>query len=157
MKYNTILVPYDGSEGAKDAVKYAVEMVEGNEDGKIIAFSSLAGPHDIQRLMGGTNAVISYGATQDAVKHYEKAREEQVAKSMDQLQTEVGALVGDTPVEYHIEYSISPVNGILKAVENYAADAIVMGSRGESRIAGVLGSTAFGVIRGASVPVTVVK
>ena len=52
MKHDKILVPYDGSEGAKNAVRYAVRILEDAPEAKIIVFTSLAGAKDIEKLMG---------------------------------------------------------------------------------------------------------
>jgi nucleotide-binding universal stress UspA family protein len=158
MKYEKILVPYDGSENAKHAVEYAADMLTRYPDAKIIAFASLAGPHDINNLLGGTAGTVEFGAGKEVTEHYKKMRQENYDRNMARLQEEVGAIVADKDaVEYHLDYSVSPIKGILAAIKAYEADIVIMGCRGTSAIAGVLGSVTFGVIRSADIPVTVVK
>ncbi len=159
MKYERIFVPYDGSEHAKHAVEYAADMLTRYPDAKIIAFASLAGPHDINNLLGGTAETVNYGAGREVVEHYTKMRQEIYDRNMARLQEEVGAIVGDKKdsVEYCIEYSVSPIKGILAAIKSHNADIVIMGCRGASGLSGVIGSVTFGVMRSAEIPVTVVK
>lgn len=159
MKISKILVPYDGSDSSKNAVAYAADIVANNPEAKIVAFASLAGPHDINRLLGGTQATVNIGAGKETVEHYQKVREDTTNANMERMKREVGEVLDGqaVDVDYEIEYCVSPVKGILDAVENYEADMVVMGSRGKNAIAGMLGSVSFGVIRSAKVPVTIVK
>lgn len=158
MKHEAILVPYDGSEGAKNAVKYAVRILEDAPEAKIIAFTSIAGARDIERLMG--TGIEGTGFIDDGVRtHFEKARAKSYNNAIETMKADIGELVGDAidSFEFKAEFWPSPVEGIIEASKQYGVDAIYMGCRGVSAIAGMLGSVSFGVIRSAEVPVTIVK
>lgn len=158
MKHDKILVPYDGSESAKNAIAYAVKILEDAPDAKIILFTSLAGAKEIENLMGtgleGTGFVDPGTRT-----HYEKLRAKTHDKAIERMKTDVQEIApeAEASFEYEAAFAPSPVKSILDKAEEVGADAIYMGCRGKSAIAGVLGSVSFGVIRSATVPVTVVK
>lgn len=158
MKYDKILVPYDGSEGAKNAVKYAVKNLEDSPDTKIILYTSMAGAKDVERLMGtgreGTGFIDEATRT-----HFEKARAKSHEKCIEGMKADAQELVPEAmgSLVFEAEFNPSPVQGIIDAAESFGVDAIYMGSRGVSAIAGMLGSVSFGVIRSADLPVTVVK
>jgi len=158
MKHDKILVPYDGSENAKNAIRYAVRILEDSPDAKIILFTSLAGARDIERLMGtgreGTGFIDS-----GTREHFEKVRAKSYDRAIETMKQAVADIAPEceTSFEYNAEFAPSPVKSILDAAEEFGVDAIYMGCRGASAIAGMLGSVSFGVIRSARVPVTVVK
>ena len=158
MQHDKILVPYDGSEGAKNAVKYAVKILEDAPDATIILYTSLAGAKDVEKLMGTGRE--GTGFIDDGTRaHFEKARAKSHDKTLENMKADVHELVPEAEgsFEFEAEFNPSPVKGIIDAAERHGADAIYMGCRGVSAIAGMLGSVSFGVIRSANVPVTVVK
>ena len=158
MKHDKILVPYDGSEGSKNAVRYAVRILEDAPEAKIIVFTSLAGAKDIEKLMGTGRE--GTGFVEDSVRdHFEKVRAKSTNGALESMKADVAAIAPDAleSFEYVVEFNPSPVQGIIEAAETFGVDAIYMGCRGVSAIAGMLGSVSFGVIRSAAVPVTVVK
>jgi nucleotide-binding universal stress UspA family protein len=158
MKHDKILVPYDGSEGAKNAMKYAVRILEDAPDAKIILFTSLAGAKDIDKLVGTGRE--GTGFVEDSVReHFEKARAKSTNGALESMKADVEELAPDAKDSFEcvVEFNPSPVQGIIEAADKYGVDAIYMGCRGVSAIAGMLGSVSFGVIRSANVPVTVVK
>ena len=158
MHHDKILVPYDGTESAKNAVKYAVRILEDAPEAKIILFTSLAGARDVERLMGtglqGTGFIDPN--TRD---YYEKLRTKTYNKAIEKMKDAIKELAPEVEAnfEYVAEFSPSPVKNILEVADKFGVDSIYMGCRGASAIAGVLGSVSFGVIRSANVPVTVVK
>lgn len=158
MKHDKILIPYDGSESAKNAVKYAMRILEDAPEAKLIAYASLAGPSNLEKLMGTGRE--GTGFIDDNTRgHYEKVRAKAYNRAMERMEAEIKELSGGNtdPFEYVVEFHSTPVRGILGAADKFGVDAIYMGTRGVSAIAGVLGSVSFGVIRSATVPVTVVK
>ena len=158
MKHDKILVPYDGSEGAKNAVKYAVKILEDSPEAKIVMFTSLAGAKDVERLLG--TGLEGTGFIDDGVRaQFKKARAKSTKGALDSMKAQVEAIAPEAKesFEYAVEFCPSPVQGILEAADEFGVDAIYMGCRGKSAIAGMLGSVSFGVIRSATVPVTIVK
>ena len=159
MDFKKVFVPYDGSENAKHAVQYACDMLDRYPNAKVVAFASLAGPRDISRLLGGTDATVDMAAGREVVDRFAKARQENTEKNMARLKEEVSEIAGDKveAFSFLIEYCSSPVKGILNAIESTGADMVIMGCSGSNAIAGMLGSVTFGVLRSTDVPVTVVK
>lgn len=158
MQHDKILVPYDGSESAKNAVKYAVRILEDAPEAKIILFTSLAGARDVERLMG--TGLQGTGFIDPNMRdHYEKLRAKTYNKAIDNMKNAIKEIApeAEASFEYVAEFAPSPVKSILDAADQFGVDSIYMGCRGASAIAGVLGSVSFGVIRSATVPVTVVK
>ena len=158
MKHDKILVPYDGSEGAKNAVRYAVRILEDSPDAKIVLFTSLAGARDIERLMGTGREGTGF-IDPNTREHFEKVRSKSYNAAIENMKSFVAKAAPEVEgnFEYIAEFAPSPVKSILDAAEDFGVDAIYMGCRGASAIAGMLGSVSFGVIRSATVPVTVVK
>ena len=158
MQFDKVLIAYDGSEGAKNAVKYALKIIEDAPEVKLIAYASLVGPSNLEKLLGtgreGTGFVDDNTRT-----HYEEVRSKTYNAAMERLQEQIAEIAGDQigSFECIVEFHSSPVRGILQAAEKFEVDSIIMGCRGVSAIAGILGSVSFGVIRSAEIPVTVVK
>ena len=158
MKHDKILVPYDGSEGSKNAVVYAVKILEDAPDAKLILFTSLAGAKDIEHLLGTGRE--GTGFVDDSVRsHFERTRVKSHDRAINAMKEAVAEIAPEAEgsFEYAAEFGPSPVEGIISAAKNFGVDAIYMGCRGKSAIAGMLGSVSFGVIRSADVPVTIVK
>lgn len=158
MKHDKILVPYDGSEGSKNALKYAVQILEDAPEAKLILFTSLAGAKDIEKLLGTGRE--GTGFVEDGVRdHFEKARTKSSNGALESMKADVEELAPEAKdsFEFVVQFNPSPVQGIIDAADEFGVDAIYMGCRGVSAIAGMLGSVSFGVIRSANVPVTIVK
>ena len=158
MKHDKILVPYDGSEGARNAVLYAVKILEDAPEATILLYTSLAGAKDVEKLMGTGRE--GTGFIDDGTRsHFEKARAKSHDKALENMKADLHELApqAEKSFEFEVEFNPSPVQGIVEAAERHGVDAIYMGCRGVSAIAGMLGSVSFGVIRSASVPVTVIK
>ena len=158
MHHEKILVPYDGSESAKNAIRYAVRILEDAPDAKIILFTSLAGARDIERLMGTGREGTGF-IDPNTREHFEKVRGKSYNAAIEHMKNAVQSIAPQVEqnFEYNAEFAPSPVKSILDAAEEFGVDAIYMGCRGASAIAGMLGSVSFGVIRSAKVPVTIVK
>lgn len=158
MKHDKILVPYDGSVNARHAIRYAARILEDAPEAKIILFTSLAGAKDIERLLGtgreGTGFIDPASR-----EHFEKVRAKSYQNAIEEQKAAVAEVAPEVEdhFEYIAEFAPSPVKSILDAAEDFGVDAIYMGCRGVSAMAGLLGSVSFGVIRSATVPVTVVK
>ena len=134
MSFTNILVPYDGSDHAKEALREAMKMVEGNTDASIHVAEISAPPQDLvfssfnQTGFGMGVSLVSKEDFADAV----------------QERTEV-------------IYGIYTVETIIETAQRYECDLICMGSRGLGAIRGMLGSVSFGVLRNSDIPVLVCK
>ena len=146
MKYQSILVPYDGSSHASSALKVAVEMLKDNPAARlhvvtVIPFSTV--PASIQILNKE-----SYQTYVDAM----------VAQGLKSLHDKVDALMKDvedrSDVSATTESSVAA--GILRFAKEHGCDFIVMGRRGLGALRGMLGSVSFAVLREAEIPVLTV-
>lgn len=146
MKYQSILVPYDGSSHASSALKVAVEMLKDNPAARlhvvtVIPFSTV--PASIQILNKE-----SYQTYVDAM----------VAQGLKSLHDKVDALMKDvedrSDVSATAESSVAA--GILRFAKERGCDFIVMGRRGLGALRGMLGSVSFAVLREAEIPVLTV-
>lgn len=146
MKYQSILVPYDGSSHASSALKVAVEMLKDNPAARlhvvtVIPFSTV--PASIQILNKE-----SYQTYVDAM----------VAQGLKSLHDKVDTLMKDvedrSDVSATAESSVAA--GILRFAKEHGCDFIVMGRRGLGALRGMLGSVSFAVLREAEMPVLTV-
>jgi nucleotide-binding universal stress UspA family protein len=140
MAFNKILVPTDGSEYTKPAIRQAVELAK-MSGGSITALYVLD-----QTVL--TNMPMDT-AVMNVYKTLEKEGQEAVNYVME-LAKEAGV-----PVELSVKEG-TPVKVILEESANY--DVIVMGTLGRTGMSKLLmGSVAERVVRAASCPVMVVR
>jgi nucleotide-binding universal stress UspA family protein len=131
-----VIVGYDGSDGAKAALRAAVEVARVYGEDLIIAFG-----YQVSRVAG---EVSDYAA---AVKEVAEAR---VA--------EAGQLTADQGI--HVEGAVleqDPAEGLIALAAERDARLIVVGTHGESLLkAALLGSTAYKLLHITDRPVLVV-
>lgn len=137
-----LVVPFDGSQCALGALRYAISLVKEG-------FAS-----DLELLHVGDPVPIGvHGAmTQDEVHHREADEAGRILKPAREMLDSAG-------VPYQCRSRIgTPANEIIKHAQECGCAGIVMGSRGMSPMVGLMvGSVATRVIAHAEVPVTVVK
>lgn len=140
---HTILVPIDGSEQARRALKYAINLIkEGfTADIHIINIQPIVLPLGELPLIDA-----------DLI---EKAQQEQAKK----LLKSAGALLDKAALKYSKHFEIGPIAGsIVNYAKSHSCDSIVMGTRGMGAFGNlVLGSIANQVIHQAEIPVTLIK
>jgi nucleotide-binding universal stress UspA family protein len=140
MAFSKILVPTDGSELTKSAVRKAMELAE-MSNGTVTALYVL------------DQSVFSNMPLDSAVMNVYTVMEKEAKQAVDFVRG-LGAEMG-IPVEEKIVEG-SPVRSIIEASSDY--DVIIMGSLGRTGMSKLLmGSVAEKVVRGAMCPVMVVK
>jgi nucleotide-binding universal stress UspA family protein len=133
----TILVGYDGSDGAERAIELAQEVAQIRKAAVIVL---TAFPH-APRVMDAGDKVG---------RDIEQAREEAAAAVARLMAAGVNAVsdVAEGPAAH----------ALLEAAEIRGADLIIVGSRGRNRLANLLlGSTSEEVVRRATLPVLVAR
>ncbi|WP_290819293.1 universal stress protein [Halovivax sp.] len=136
-----VLVPVDGSEHARRALRYAVIEFD---DAEVVALHVLD-PFE------GDAAGGSAGWNREALERRE-AEAETVLAECEKLAAE-----RDRSIETELAHG-APARAILGAVDDLEADHVVVGSRGRSGIGRVLlGSVAETVARRSPVSVTIVR
>lgn len=148
MKYRNILVAYDGSDHAKNAVREALDMAKDSQDCSILTLGVLYDPtFNAASLRALT---LNEDGSEDGVR----CTEQQHA-----MEREIAELTKDssTPVETHMIQSDTPAASIVAFANKHNCDLIVMGCRGMNAVLGMLGSVSNAVLRDATIPVLVVK
>ena len=137
-----VLVPYDGSDTALDALEYAIESFPDADIRAlhVVDSSYLETPYG-ELLVGREE--LRRRATERAGELLEDA---ETAAEEAGVRIETDVLIGH------------PVREVLDYVDEQGLDQIVIGGRGMSNVPQLLlGSVAFGVVLHADVPVTVVR
>lgn len=154
--YKKVLVPYDDSEHAKNALRNALDLVRGT-DGQITVLNVVewrdynAETFKIASRMAGvavddvdTGAIGTLG---DAAEREEVAR----------IGADIADLVGEGDNVTVAVVNGSPHDSIVDFARDNGFDCIAMGHRGLGVIRGMLGSVCYSVLQKATMPVLVVK
>ncbi|MFC4542343.1 universal stress protein [Halosolutus amylolyticus] len=138
-----ILVPFDDSDPAREALSYAFELFP---DGEFVAVTVV----DTSALPFIPNAADDPESSDEF--------QELVGEAATQLEA-AERLAADHGVDLETRSRVgSPAKEIVDCAEEGAFDHVVMGSRGRSGVSRILlGSVAEVVVRHSSVPVTVVR
>ena len=156
MSFTNILVPYDGSDHAKEALREAMKMV--NTDASIHVAEISAPPQDL--VFSSFNQTgFGMGVSLVSKEDFADAVQERTEESDKKLEADVADIVKDFKGNLTVEviYGIYTVETIIETAQRYECDLICMGSRGLGAIRGMLGSVSFGVLRNSDIPVLVCK
>lgn len=157
MKYQKILVPYDGSEHAMGAFTAGRDLALMSEESTLYVLNVL--PMSATLTLHATESITS-GSSPLAKKEYAEKIEESLHTIEGEMKDELKGLYDGLPEErIHIEAIAhpSPVHGIAEYAENHDCDIIVIGRRGLGAVRGMLGSVSYGVLRAVDIPVLAVK
>ncbi len=158
MGFKNILVPFDDSEHAKNALREAVKIVSEEEDAKIHVVKVTAPPQDLvysSMNQTGFGLGVSLVDKKDFQTVLEQRSEENTAEIRKTIAPLVEGFTGELTAE--VVYGIYTIETIVDASKYYQCDLIVMGSRGLGAIRGMIGSVSFGVLRNADLPVLITK
>lgn len=136
----TILVPTDGSERAKPAIDYALQLAEVHG----------ADVHALYVVETEASYILTVGIDDEAKEEHRAYGEEKVTEIVEELErrdlTGKGAVRTGKVAEEIVDYS-----------GDKGIDHIVIGRQGRGAVEQYLGSTAEKVVRMSEVPVTVVR
>lgn len=158
MKFKSILVPFDGSDHAKEALAAAESLAAGQEGASITVLNVIAAS-DVNPQFGKQNPF--WGTSTDLMDYDDyKAYMDKVLSgaraALEESVAEVAARMGDG-----LKVDVITFPSTAQAITNYASehsfDLIVMGRRGLGALRGMLGSVSFGVLSGSDVPVLTIK
>jgi len=158
MSYKNILVPYDNSEHAKNALKEAIGLSEGIEGVAIHVVEVAAPPQDLVYSsinQTGFGMGVSLASQEDFAHVVEERNEASDKKLQDEIVSIVEGFEGELTAE--VVFGIYTIETIIDAAKHYNCDLIVMGSRGLGAIRGAIGSVSYGILRSVDIPVLVVK
>lgn len=155
--YKKILVPYDKSEPAKNALLSALELTAGTE-GAEVEVLSVVDWHDYNaetfRIASRMAGVLGDTLDADAVSEVES---EAVRSATEDIIESIAPITGGASRVKVTVVNGSPHDSIVDFADEGGFDCIVMGHRGLSAVRGVLGSVCYSVLRKTNVPVLIVK
>lgn len=136
--YQTILIPYDGSDEAEKGAAHGLELAAALD----------ADVHGLYVVdLPGTPRALSLRDDEDTMRQEYREYGEDVLDAL-----------GDRAADHGVGYTSatrtgSPSEEIVDYADEEGLDAIVMGSAYRGKIGGILGSTMDKVVRTATVPV----
>ena len=144
--YQRILVPIDGSATSERALQEAIKLAAGKAQLRLVYVVEEAYPLDAEGY-----AYIDYSAVQEAVR---KTGERTLAQAAVKVRRS-GITAETTLLDVRGERVASVIDN---EALNWKADLIVIGTHGRSGLSRMLlGSVAEDVVRGASIPVLLVR
>lgn len=158
MKYQRIMVPYDGSEHSKGAFSVARDLVIDEPTAQlfvvnVVPTSTAPAYTDADPLMGGAPAFIDQ---QSYTEMFDRALHDVQDEMRNELKTLLDGL-DESQVHYDVIAHPSAVHGLVEYSQDHNCDLIIMGRRGLGAIRGMLGSVSYGVLRSVDLPVLTVK
>lgn len=155
--YKKVLVPFDDSPSSQNALKNAVQLLEGVEGAQLVVLKVVEW-HDYNaetfKIASRMSGVLSDSLdTKTVAEIGNEAQNEEVAR----IKEEIAPIVGGYDGVQIAVVNGSPHDAIVAYASDNGFDCIVMGHRGMGVIRGMLGSVAFSVLQKADRPVLVVK
>lgn len=138
-----ILLPFDGSTMALDAVRFAIRMAGDGLTTQVVLVN-VQEPASLYELMVVHDPQVIQQASAAAGAHILQAAQQLLDAAGLPYETEVAS--GD------------PAHTLVDILENYGCDLVVMGASGTSALrSALLGSVSNEVLHAAGVPVMIVK
>lgn len=159
MLYRNIMVAFDGSEPAKEALVVAKNMI--GDDGQatmhvvsVVSIGSLGLGGDLANSpTPGMQQIFPDMRTYDeAIDNAKKAACGQMRDAAENLMDGV-----ECNVTFDAVVAVKPAAGICDYAEDHKVDMIVMGRRGLGALRAMLGSVSYAVLHETSIPVVTVK
>jgi nucleotide-binding universal stress UspA family protein len=138
-----ILLPFDGSAVALEAVRFVIRMADNGLDTQVV-LANVQEPASLYELM---------------VAHDPQVIEQVSAQAGANILQVAQTLLEDAELPYESEVaSGDPAHTLVDILENYGCDMVVMGASGTSALrSALLGSVSNEVLHAAGVPVMIVK
>ncbi|TXT39856.1 MAG: hypothetical protein FD135_1865 [Comamonadaceae bacterium] len=138
-----ILLPFDGSAAALDAVRFAIRMASDGLNTQVV-LANVQEPASLYELVVAHDPQVIKQASAAAGAHILQAAQQLLDAAGLPYETEVAS--GD------------PAHTLVDILENYGCDLVVMGASGTSALrSALLGSVSNEVLHAAGVPVMIVK
>ncbi len=158
MTYRNIMVPFDGSESAMNALTEAKSLAQIDTSSMLHVVNVAPIPESQMLMMVDPNALEVQPAYYN-LEEFKALREKALEEKREELRKTIAPYVDDltTAMEIKVVNGNSPADAIVNYAKQHDCDVIVMGCRGLGAIRGMLGSVSYGVIRAAEIPVLIVK
>ena len=159
MLYRNIMVAFDGSEPAKEALVVAKNMIGDDSQAtmhvvSVVSIGSLGLGGDLANSpTPGMQQIFPDMRTYDeAIDNAKKAACGQMRDAAENLLDGV-----ECNVTFDAVVAVKPAVGICDYAEDHKVDMIVMGRRGLGALRAMLGSVSYAVLHETSIPVVTVK
>ena len=160
MMFRHVMVPYDGSDHAKNALNYAKDLVAGDADAKLSVVHAVPSSFMGVDRMGTDGALdgvpygmLDYEEYQGVVKRVLDEAQKRVAEDLGDALADLG-----DRAQVEAVAGASPADALSRYAEEHDCDLIVMGSRGFGTFRSMLvGSVSHYVLQQAHCPVLIVK
>jgi nucleotide-binding universal stress UspA family protein len=140
--YDTILIPYDGTDEARRGAKHGIELAAA-VDASIHALY-------VVDLPGAPRAL--------SLRDDEESMREEYHAYGEEVTSDVCTMAGEAGVECEgVIRSGAPAEEIVEYAEESGIDAIVMGSSYQGKFPNLLGTTSERVVRTSTVPVVTTR
>ena len=157
--YKKILVPFDGSEPAKNALAVAKKLIADDADATLHVLSVLPANAIALELESPSNPAAGTPLMFPDRESYERVIEKAKERARESMVAGASEAAGDLActVEYGVVIAGKVADGIVDYAEEHGVEIIVMGRRGLGALRGMLGSVSYAVLHEADVPVLTVK
>jgi len=153
--YQSILVPYDRSDQARNALEAALGLASDETHAKITILYVAPLP-DFNDPAFEAAAQMA-GVIQVSDTEVLELQREFYASQKEELEKDVAPILGDYSNTAYRVTSGKPQDAIAEFADSGHYDLIVMGCRGLGALRGALGSVSYAVLRSVDIPVLVVK
>ncbi|MGN0034276.1 MAG: universal stress protein [Coriobacteriales bacterium] len=156
MLYKNVLVPFDESESARNALQTAIEFVGDDPDARLTVLYACSSREVDEDSF---NYAAARAGIQDVTAEgYARLQKEFMESQLAKLKKSVAAVARGCVchVVCHVDPA-KPAQAIVSYAHERDCDVIMMGSRGLNAVRGVLGSVSYAVLSTAKMPVLIVK
>lgn len=157
MSYQSIIVPFDGSDHSQSALKAASGIAKGH-DTKVHVVNVV--PINIFPEVAASDPAAVVSPSYVTHQTYSELFDDTLLQVHEEMVNSIGDVfdgLDKDQVSYEVIAHPSAVEGIIDYASDHECDLIVMGRRGLGAIRGLLGSVSYGVIRATTTPVLTVK
>lgn len=159
MLYKKILVPFDGSDPAKNALEVAKKLIADDPSATLHVLSVVPANVVAAELESPSNPAAGTPLMFADADAYERVIANAKRRAEEELREGVGDALDGVAFDVQVGVVISgkTADGIVDYAGQHGVDIIVMGRRGLGALRGMLGSVSYAVLHEADIPVLTVK
>ena len=156
--YNNILVPYDGSDHAQNALHTAIELASSSDKAlvtvlKVVDVVSVEDPaFEVATRMAGLMP-LTFAQREAADQAYINENENDIRENIERF---FESMPGNVDLKIQVVEG-KPADSIVEYALDHKVDCIVMGRRGLGVLSGAIGSVSYAVMRAVDLPIVLVK
>lgn len=159
MLYKQILVPFDGSDPAKNALVVAKKLIAGDAEATLHVLSVVPANIVAAELESPSNPAAGTPLLFADADSYERVISSAKKRAEEEIRAGIGDILDD--VDFTVEHGVAiagkTADGIVDYADEHGIEIIVMGRRGLGALRGMLGSVSYAVLHETDIPVLTVK